>query len=184
MLTVKHFFPLKIRRVTLLMSVLCCCMTAGAQEFVVPQTNINAKGYPHVLPDNSVEFRIRSNDDLSQMTVSLDPSCRFSKQSDGSWMAHTKPLVPGFHYYWFRLGGMEPCQQELFRLWKDDQCHRHTRGWLQLLRYQGCAARQGQHRHLLLQSEKGVCHDVCLYSCQLFRRQQTLSGIVPPAWGR
>ena len=89
MLTVKHFFPLKIRRVTLLMSVLCCCMTAVAQEFVVPRTNINAKGYPHVLPDNSVEFRIRSNDDLSQMTVSLDPSCRFSKQSDGSWMAPT-----------------------------------------------------------------------------------------------
>ena len=107
MLTVKLFFPLKIRRVMLLMSVLCCCMTAVAQEFVVPQTNINAKGYPHVLPDNSVEFRIRSNDDLSQMTVSLDPSCRFSKQSDGSWMAHTKPLVPGFHYYWFRLGGMD-----------------------------------------------------------------------------
>jgi enterochelin esterase family protein len=82
-------------------------MTAGAQEYVVPSTNINAKGYPHVLSDNSVEFKIRSNEDLSQMKVSLDPSCRFEKQEDGTWMAHTKPLVPGFHYYWFNLGGME-----------------------------------------------------------------------------
>ena len=82
-------------------------MTAGAQDFVVPPTNINAKGYPHVLSDNSVEFKIRSNEDLSQMKVSLDPSCRFEKQADGTWMARTKPLVPGFHYYWFNLGGME-----------------------------------------------------------------------------
>ena len=84
-----------------------CSMTAGAQDFVVPPTNINAKGYPYVLSDNSVEFKIRSNEDLSQMKVSLDPSCRFEKQADGTWMARTKPLVPGFHYYWFNLGGME-----------------------------------------------------------------------------
>ena len=89
------------------MFVLCCCLTAGAQEFIVPPTNINAQGYPHVLPDNSVEFRIRSNEDLSQMKVSLDPSCRFEKQQDGFWTARTKPLVPGFHYYWFNLGGMD-----------------------------------------------------------------------------
>ena len=98
---------MKIRKVTLLLSALCFCMTIGAQEPFAPQTNINSKGYPHVLPDNSVEFKIRSNDDLSQMKVSLDPSCRFEKQTDGTWMAHTKPLVPGFHYYWFNLGGMD-----------------------------------------------------------------------------
>ena len=43
MLTVKHFFPLKKRRALFLISVLCGYITAGAQEFVVPQTNINAK---------------------------------------------------------------------------------------------------------------------------------------------
>jgi len=95
-----------MRKILLLLSVLCS-MTAGAQDFVIPPTNINAKGYPHVLSDNSVEFKIRSNEDLSQMKVSLDPSCRFEKQADGTWMARTKPLVPGFHYYWFNLGGME-----------------------------------------------------------------------------
>ena len=98
---------MKTKELLFLLCVLCFPLNAGAQEFIIPPTNINAQGYPHVLPDNSVEFKIRSNDDLSQMTVSLDPSCRFEKQPDGSWMAHTKPLVPGFHYYWFRLGGMD-----------------------------------------------------------------------------
>ena len=81
--------------------------TGFAQDFIVPQTNINANGHPHILPDNSVEFKIRSREDLSNMRVSLDPQCKFEKQADGTWMARTKPLVPGFHYYWFNLGGME-----------------------------------------------------------------------------
>ncbi len=96
-----------MRTVLFLLTVLCCHVAASAQEFTIPPTNINAQGHPHVLPDNSVEFKIRSNEDLSQMKVSLDPSCRFEKQTDGTWMAHTKPLVPGFHYYWFNLGGMD-----------------------------------------------------------------------------
>ena len=96
-----------MRKKLFLLSLLFCGMTVGAQEFTVPSTNINAKGWPHILPDNSVEFKIRSNEDLSQMKLSLDLSCRFEKQADGTWMAHTKPLVPGFHYYWFSLGGMD-----------------------------------------------------------------------------
>lgn len=96
-----------MRKILLMLGALCWFAFLGAQEFIVPQTNINAKGYPHVLSDNSVEFRIRSNEDLSKMKVSLDPSCIFEKQADGTWLAHTKPLVPGFHYYWFTLGGMD-----------------------------------------------------------------------------
>ena len=98
---------MKLQKVAFLFLALCCCKSVGAQGFVVPQTNINTQGYPHVLPDNSVEFRIRSSEDLSQMKVSLDPTCRFEKQPDGFWMARTKPLVPGFHYYWFNIGGMD-----------------------------------------------------------------------------
>ena len=98
---------MSIRKILLLLGVTCGWLTASAQDFIIPPTNINANGYPHVLSDNSVEFRIRSNDDLSQMKVSLDPSCRFERQQDGFWTAHTKPLVPGFHYYWFTIGGID-----------------------------------------------------------------------------
>ncbi len=78
---------------------------AENQSFVTPMTNIGS-GYPRILADNSVLFRVRAKN-ASEWRVSLDPDCRFHIQQDGSWMAHTKPLVPGFHYYWFTVNGVD-----------------------------------------------------------------------------
>ncbi len=78
---------------------------AENQPYVIPQTNIGGD-YPRLLADNSVLLRVRTSD-ASQWRVSLDPSCRFYRQPDGTWMAHTKPLVPGFHYYWFTINGLD-----------------------------------------------------------------------------
>ena len=47
----KRYTMIKLRKM-LLLGVLGCYLAAGAQDFIVPQTNINTKGYPHVLPDN------------------------------------------------------------------------------------------------------------------------------------
>ena len=76
-----------------------------SQSFVIPSTNINRE-YPRILPDNSVVFRVRTTD-ASDWKVSLDRDCKFQKQDDGTWLAHTKPLVEGFHYYWFTVDGVE-----------------------------------------------------------------------------
>lgn len=78
---------------------------AENQPFIIPQTNINGQ-YPRILPDNSVLFKVRTSD-ASQWKISLDPDARFHIQPDGTWMAHTKPLVEGFHYYWFTINGVE-----------------------------------------------------------------------------
>lgn len=78
---------------------------AENQPYVISQTNINAQ-YPRILADGSVLFRVKATD-ASQWRVSLDPSARFYIQPDGTWMAHTKPLVEGFHYYWFTINGVE-----------------------------------------------------------------------------
>ncbi|MCQ2213103.1 MAG: esterase [Bacteroidaceae bacterium] len=78
---------------------------ADQQPYVIPSTNIG-NSYPRILSDNSVLFRVRT-DDASSWKVSLDPNCRFTRQDDGTWMAHTKPLVEGFHYYWFTIGGLD-----------------------------------------------------------------------------
>lgn len=80
------------------------CMSA---QGIVPETTINANGYPRVLEDNSVEFRIRTKEDISRIKISLDSDCSFKQQSDGTWTARTKPLMEGFHYYWFTIDGME-----------------------------------------------------------------------------
>lgn len=72
----------------------------------VPSTTINSHGYPRILPGNRVMFKIKS-EDASNIKISLDKDCQFEKQADGSWTAVTKELVPGFHYYWFNIDGID-----------------------------------------------------------------------------
>lgn len=84
------------------------------QPYVIPATNIGSD-YPRILSDHSVLFRTRAM--ARDWRVSLDPDCRFYLQPDGSWMAHTKPLVEGFHYYWFNVDGQDlsdPASQSYF----------------------------------------------------------------------
>lgn len=69
--------------------------------------NDNQKAYgPRVLTDGSVLLRVKATN-ASDWRVSLDPDARFYIQQDGTWQCHTKPLVPGFHYYWFTVDGVD-----------------------------------------------------------------------------
>ena len=58
------------------------------------------------LTDGSLLFRVKATN-ASDWRVSLDPDARFYIQQDGTWQCHTKPLVPGFHYYWFTIDGID-----------------------------------------------------------------------------
>jgi len=78
---------------------------AENQPYTTSWTNIG-NGYPCILGDNSVLLKVRANN-ASDWKVSLDPDCRFYIQQDGTWMVHTKPLVEGFHYYWFTVDGVD-----------------------------------------------------------------------------
>lgn len=78
---------------------------AENQPFTISSTNLN-DSYPRILPDNSVLFKVRAKD-AKDWKVSLDSNCKFYLQQDGTWMAHTKPLVEGFHYYWFTIDGLD-----------------------------------------------------------------------------
>lgn len=87
-----------------------CCFKQldefNAKAYIVPSTTIARDGYPRIYRDNSVELRLRAKD-AQDIRVSLDPEAKFEKQPDGSWMARTKPLVEGFHYYWFTIDGVD-----------------------------------------------------------------------------
>ena len=74
-------------------------------KYIIPTTNNNGD-YPRILEDNSVLLRVRAND-ASNWKVSLDADCKFTKQEDGTWIAKTKPLVEGFHYYWLNINGLD-----------------------------------------------------------------------------
>ena len=101
--------PTKAPLLCMLLTAMCqmpaIAQNDESQSFVIPSTNINRE-YPRILPDNSVVFRVRTTD-ASDWKVSLDRDCKFQKQDDGTWLAHTKPLVEGFHYYWFTVDGVE-----------------------------------------------------------------------------
>ena len=71
-----------------------------------PVTNINRNGYPRVLQDNSVMFRVNSS---QAQNIQIDLGGNkydMTKQDDGVGTLTTKPLVPGFHYYSLVVDGV------------------------------------------------------------------------------
>ena len=85
-----------------------CCMQVAAQGFrretfpeesYSPVTNINRNGYPRVLKDNSVMFRVNAP---QAQNIQIDlggTKYDMQKGEGGVWSVTTKPQVPGFHYY-------------------------------------------------------------------------------------
>ena len=82
-----------------------------------PVTNINHNGYPRVLKDNSVMFRV--NAPQAQL-VQIDLGGKkydMQKQEGGAWTVTTQPQVPGFHYYSLVVDGVstaDPASQTFF----------------------------------------------------------------------
>lgn len=89
-----------------LMCLTSLCFAQNMESHRMNTVNNNGSEYPKVLQDGSVLLRVKTKD-ASSWKVSLDRDCLFQKHSDGSWIAHTKPLVPGFHYYWYDIDGMD-----------------------------------------------------------------------------
>lgn len=62
-------------------------------------TNINKNGYPRLMPDKSVSFRLRAPQ-ADKVQIDLGgKQYDMTRADDGSWTVTTQPQVPGFHYY-------------------------------------------------------------------------------------
>jgi enterochelin esterase family protein len=103
-----------------------CCTQVAAQGFrresfpegsYSPVTNINRSGYPRVLSDGSVMFRV--NAPQAQL-VQIDlggTKYDMTKGDGGIWTVTTKPQVPGFHYYSLVIDGVsvaDPASQSFY----------------------------------------------------------------------
>lgn len=82
-----------------------------------PVTNVNRSGYPRVLADNSVMFRLTApqaqNVQIDLCGVKYD----MQKSDEGTWTVTTKPQVPGFHYYFLIVDGVsvsDPASQTFY----------------------------------------------------------------------
>ena len=102
------------------------CTQAAAQGFrrenfpegsFSPVTNINRNGYPRVLSDNSVMFRVNAPQ-AQHVQIDLGGVKYDMTKSDvGAWGVTTKPQVPGFHYYSLIVDGVsvaDPASQTFY----------------------------------------------------------------------
>ena len=88
---------MKRQFVTLGIASLFAC--AMAQDYTVPVTNINQKGFPHILNDNSIAFEVKAPEaQLVQVDI-CGKKYDLKKNEAGLWQGTTAPQVPGFHYY-------------------------------------------------------------------------------------
>ena len=86
-------------------ALVCSGQAVGAEPSVLP-TNINARSMsPKLLPDNRVEFAVKSPD-ANSIKLALGHDYDMVKDADGVWRVTTDPQVPGFHYYSLILDGV------------------------------------------------------------------------------
>ena len=92
---------------TMLMA--CCAVSLSAQSLPgePASTNINRNGYPRLLPDQRVMFSIKAPE-AKQVEVHVGIGNEFKMQKDekGVWSVTTTPIIPGFHYYFFLIDGV------------------------------------------------------------------------------
>ena len=67
--------------------------------------NVEGKSYPCVNPDGSVTFQFRAPS-ASSVSVSVGKDYEMTNDGNGLWTVTTDPLVEGFHYYSFKVGGL------------------------------------------------------------------------------
>lgn len=80
-------------------------------------TNINANGFPKILPDNSVIFKMRAAGDAYPVIDLCNSKYPMSYGPDGFWTVRTAPQVPGFHYYNLFVNGVstaDPASQSYY----------------------------------------------------------------------
>ena len=75
------------------------------ENAVSPVTNISATGFPKILPDNSVVFKVRAPQ-ANRVQIDLGGRNDGVKDATGTWTIVTKPLMPGYHYYSLIVDGV------------------------------------------------------------------------------
>lgn len=91
----------------------------GAQttDDALPATsNVPGAEYPRIHSDLRVSFRLKAPD-ARKVQLHLDKDYVMERDTNGVWSATTTTQVPGFHYYWFILDGVnasDPASETFF----------------------------------------------------------------------
>jgi len=66
---------------------------------------VPGQSYPKIHSDLSVDFHLKAPD-AKNVKLHIDKDYDLQRGSDGTWTVTTTPQVPGFHYYWFIVDGV------------------------------------------------------------------------------
>jgi enterochelin esterase-like enzyme len=98
--------------VALLIAGLLCSATSARSQgqsggnFTIPPTNVGGSQFPQILPDLRVVFRIKAPE-AQKVEFELGKLYSAQKDAEGYWTATTDPQVPGFHYYFVVIDGVQ-----------------------------------------------------------------------------
>jgi enterochelin esterase-like enzyme len=80
--------------------------TAPVDDGSIPApSNIPGAGYPRIHPDLRVSFRLKAPE-AQKVRLRLGKDYELVKDREGIWTVTVDPQVPGFHYYWYILDGV------------------------------------------------------------------------------
>jgi enterochelin esterase family protein len=82
--------------------------TKDEDSGVPASSNIPGAEYPKIHADLRVSFRLKAPE-AQKVRLHLDKDYDLERDTNGVWSVITTPQVPGFHYYWFLLDGVNVC---------------------------------------------------------------------------
>jgi enterochelin esterase family protein len=97
------------------------CWGQAADDSKPATSNIVGAQYPRVYPDNRVTFRLMAPE-AKKVQVRLGQSYDMVRGEDGMWSVTIPPQVPGFHYYYLIVDGVQvsdPASETFFGVSRD-----------------------------------------------------------------
>jgi enterochelin esterase family protein len=99
-----------VKRVLLAAVIACVPVWSQAPDEGQPaSSNVMGAQYPRIHSDLSATFRLKAPEAQKvQVQVGADPKhYDLTKGEDGTWTGSTAPIMPGFHYYFFFVDGVQ-----------------------------------------------------------------------------
>jgi enterochelin esterase-like enzyme len=107
-----------VANLSLVLFALCCApLPVHGQQQSAPDTatpsatNVPGSLTPAIHPDRSITFTLHAPEAGTLAVAGGDGlgagPFPMTKGADGTWSVTTPPAVPGFHYYWFVLNGVQ-----------------------------------------------------------------------------
>jgi len=92
----------------LILTAISSSQAQSADEGIPASSNIRGQQYPRIDSELRCTFRLNAPD-ARTVRLHLDKDYDMVRDDEGVWSVTTRPQVPGYHYYWFILDGVNVC---------------------------------------------------------------------------